>query len=165
MPTSRSWLSCVSLQLRKEMQLACSLGSPNDNWAEEEILVFKKIISLGDVARRGSELWRTVDSDQALGTTCSSSCWRQKALLSNPWLAHSGPGRITMAQSAISQTSDVWTCFRVPFKCPSTSKKKNLWKCSQPTYCIFVLFDFIYGDVFKAYLWKKMSICEQCFCI
>ena len=32
MPTSRSWLSCVSLQLRKDIHMSSSPGTPNDNW-------------------------------------------------------------------------------------------------------------------------------------
>ena len=31
MPTSRSWLSCVSLQLRKDIHMTSCHGTPNDN--------------------------------------------------------------------------------------------------------------------------------------
>lgn len=31
MPTSRSWLSCVSLQLRKDIHMSSCPGMPNDN--------------------------------------------------------------------------------------------------------------------------------------
>ncbi len=31
MPTSRSWLSCVSLQLRKDIHMSSCPGTPNDN--------------------------------------------------------------------------------------------------------------------------------------
>ena len=33
MPTSRSWLSCVSLQLRKDIHMSSCPGTPNDNWS------------------------------------------------------------------------------------------------------------------------------------
>lgn len=33
MPTSRSWLSCVSLQLRKDIHVSSCPGTPNDNWS------------------------------------------------------------------------------------------------------------------------------------
>lgn len=35
MTTSRSWLSCVSLQLRKDIHIGSCTGTPSDSWVRE----------------------------------------------------------------------------------------------------------------------------------
>lgn len=76
MPTSRSWLSCVSLQLRKDIHMRSCPGMPNDNWRTYRIKYWDCLCSCqGHIAIKLSPLQTRLGVTSSKGL--STLNWRQ----------------------------------------------------------------------------------------
>lgn len=102
MPTSRSWLSCVSLQLRKEILISSCPGTPSNNWSYKERKVFVVICTflsndvllsseLGHWAAKGllRAVWAVAEIQKSSAVVCDApwnKLWSLEFLVWKQWL-------------------------------------------------------------------------------